>query len=118
VSPAQSVAPRRPASIPVRFSGAPSTVAAPASELSALRIHIEQLELRGIDRIDEERFTATLQSELRDLLAAKGIPSSWAHNQVLDRTETLPPSAARMSASWLGVQLARTIYNLRRPARP
>lgn len=118
VNPRQSVAAHDPGSMLRRPPGPSSTVAGRPLELSTLRIHVEQLELRGVGRIDEQRVAATLQSELRDLLATRGVPSCWGRNQVLDHAEAGPSSGAvRVNASWLGVQLARTIYNLRRPAR-
>ncbi len=83
---------------------------------SGLWIQIDHLELRGVGRVDEQHVVAALQSELKRLIAANGAPRGWGHGQVLERVQ----AAARpstLTAKSLGAQLARTIYNLKGPAR-
>jgi hypothetical protein len=89
-----------------------------ARQSFTLRIQIEELELRGVGHVDRHNVAATLEDDLRGLIGAKGIPADWGQSRFLDCAEALPPSRGpRVNASWLGAQLARTIYELRNSRR-
>ena len=108
---------RGEATVP-REHGLSAPRTARARQSFTLRIQIEELELRGFGHVDKRNVAATLEGDLRGLIGARGIPADWGQSRFLDGAEALPPSRGpRVNASWLGAQLARTIYDLRNSRR-
>lgn len=83
-----------------------------------VRVHIEELVLRGVERADGDRIVAALRSQLFTTLTAKGLPPGWRHSQSFETGETAPARvSSRANAQWIGTQIAEALYNVREERR-
>jgi len=80
----------------------------------AVRLHIEELTLRGIGQMDGRKIADAFQAELRGMIAANGLPKHWHGNSTLKDAETGPVRlTSQTNSRWAGEQLARAIYGIR-----
>ena len=80
----------------------------------AVRLHIEELTLRGIGQMDGRKIADAFQAELRGMIAANGVPKHWHGNSTLKDAETGPVRlTSQTNSRWAGEQLARAIYGIR-----
>jgi len=90
----------------------------PKESPSAVRVHIEELVLRGLERADRDRIAAALRYELLGILTAKGLPPDWRHSRSFETGETAPARVtSRASADWIGTHIAQAIYRVREERR-
>jgi hypothetical protein len=79
-----------------------------------VQLHIKELVLRGVSRMDGRKIADAFQRELRRRIAAEGIPNGWCGRKGFDDAETTPIRlVSRTNARWMGERLARAICNLR-----
>ena len=80
----------------------------------AILVHIEELVLRGLERADGDRIVPALRSELLATLTAKGLPPNWRNSRSFEGAETiLARVTSRANARWIGIQIAKALYNVR-----
>ena len=88
------------------------------SQAGTVRVHIQELVLRGLERADGDRIIAALRSELLGALTAKGLPPNWSQSRSLEVGETaLARVTFRANAQWIGTQIAKALYNVREERR-
>jgi hypothetical protein len=82
--------------------------------VGTLRIGIEELEFRGVGRLDQEQVSDALRAELQTLIGSRGVPSSWSQNQFFACAETpRQQGEIKVDAQWLGSWIGRKLYDLR-----
>jgi hypothetical protein len=80
----------------------------------AVRLHIEELTLRGLGQMDGRKIADAFQAELRGMIAANGVPKHWHENSTLKSAEAEPVRLiSQTNSRWAGEQLARAIYGIR-----
>lgn len=92
---------------------ASSQRAIPQGKSRGVRVHIEELVLRGFGRADGDRIADALRSELQEILTANGLPRTWEPGRSFDGGEAVSTGVtSRANARSIGAQVARTIYNV------
>jgi hypothetical protein len=93
----------------IRIQRKPSvghTLIAPASSPCEIEVHIEELVLHGFDPRARWNVGDALESELRGLLAARGVPALWQMNPEKPDAGAIP---LRKPAG-TGKQVAAAVY--------
>ena len=81
----------------------------------AVRLHIEELTLRGIGQMDGRKIADAFQAELRGMIAANGVPPHWHGKSTPKDADTATVRLiSQTNSRWAGEQLARAIYGIRR----
>jgi hypothetical protein len=82
-----------------------------------VELQIEALVLDGFPAMDYERCGAALREELTRLVGERGVPAAWRESW-RSETHRLEPLELPRAAEpeWVGVQLARRLYENLRPA--
>jgi hypothetical protein len=74
-----------------------------------IEVHIEELVLHGFPPSARRQIGDALESELRELLAARGVPAAWLSSP--DRIEAGAIGATRLTKSAVtGAQVANAVY--------
>jgi hypothetical protein len=84
----------------------------------AVRVHIEELVLRGLEHADGDRIVTAIRSELIGILTAKGLPPNWRHSRSFEASATAPARVtSRANARWIGAHIAQALYSVREERR-
>ena len=81
---------------------------------TAVRVNIQELELRGFDR-SARTIADSFRHRFSVLLATRGVPPGWTRTHLIDdaRTQDVIHISAGTSARAIGERIAKAVFELR-----